>query len=255
MLNIQKNILSVGVFLFACNLNASELIPDNILKCASGVPERITLSIVAQESSFKPFAIGVNRAKVNLKQPKSHEEAVSVAKRLISNGYNIDMGYAQINSANLKWLGLSVDQVFNPCTNLKAMQFILSKCYLSAKGDDRMQKAFSCYNTGNHQSGFKNGYVSKVTAKYKYFSNISSQQNSSSTLVLNQKIKLPSGSDNLAKYAESLNSENFDNKTHDTIANITGIVENKKSLLLVDSDKNKGFTGDAFSQHINDAFY
>lgn len=32
-----------------------------------------------------------------------------------------------------------------------------------------MQRAWSCYNTGNSRNGFSNGYVNKVTGNYNYF--------------------------------------------------------------------------------------
>ena len=112
-------------------------------QCAPQVDVNIASAIVKSESSFNPFAIGVNRAAGLKKQPTSYEEAVSVAKRLISQGRNIDVGFAQINSANFKRLNLSVEQVFDPCTNLSAMQFIFNDCRNRAKGKD-IYKAMSC---------------------------------------------------------------------------------------------------------------
>lgn len=137
-------------------------------QCAPQVEVNVASAIVKSESSFNPFAIGVNRAAGLKKQPTSYEEAVSVAKRLISQGRNIDVGFAQINSANFKRLNLSVEQVFDPCTNLSAMQFIFNDCRNRAKGKD-LHKAMSCYNTGNHSSGFRNGYVAKVSRNLNYF--------------------------------------------------------------------------------------
>lgn len=139
-------------------------------QCAPQVDVNIASAIVKSESSFNPLAIGVNRSAGLKKQPTSYEEAVSVAKRLIGQGKNIDVGFAQINSANFKRLNLSVEQVFDPCTNLRAMQVIFNDCRNRAKGKD-IYKAMSCYNTGNHSSGFKNGYVSKVSRNLNYFAN------------------------------------------------------------------------------------
>ncbi len=117
-------------------------------QCAPQVDVNIASAIVKSESPFNPFAIGLIVPGLK-KQPTSYEEAVSVAKRLISQGRNIDVGFAQINSANFKRLNLSVEQVFDPCTNLSAMQFIFNDCRNRAKGKD-IYKAMSCYNTGNH---------------------------------------------------------------------------------------------------------
>ena len=77
------------------------------------------------------------------------------------------MGLAQINSNNLVGLGLSVDDIFKPCINLRASQTILKACYDSAlksypAGQVALRHALSCYNTGSLINGISNGYVTKV---------------------------------------------------------------------------------------------
>ncbi|MDV7561164.1 lytic transglycosylase domain-containing protein [Acinetobacter baumannii] len=139
-------------------------------QCAPNVDVPVASAIVKSESSFNPFAIGVNKGGRLDKQPKTYNEAVSIAKKLIAQGKNIDMGLGQINSANLRRLNLSVEQVLDPCINLGAMQKILNECRSRASGNDLYQ-AFSCYNTGNHSSGFRNGYVAKVSNNLNYFAN------------------------------------------------------------------------------------
>lgn len=127
-------------------------------------------AIVKTESGFKPFAIGINKSEVRLiRQPANKQEAVTTAKWLISNGYNIDMGMAQINSANMKWLGVSVDDLFDPCKNVAAGAKILLNNYVDAfkkfgEPQNALRAALSSYNTGNATAGIKNGYVAKVEA-------------------------------------------------------------------------------------------
>ena len=127
-------------------------------------------AIVKTESGFKPFSIGVNKSEVKLiRQPANKQEAVTTAKWLISNDYNIDMGMAQINSANMKWLGVSIDDLFDPCKNVAAGAKILLNNYIDAfkkigEPQDALRAALSSYNTGNATAGIKNGYVAKVTA-------------------------------------------------------------------------------------------
>lgn len=137
--------------------------------CASQVHNAVTYAIVKTESNFNPWVIGVNRSSRLAKQPNSYQEAVYTAKRLIQDGKNIDLGLAQINSSNLGWLGLSIEQVLEPCHNLKAMEKVLLAC-LQKAGEDgqgsKMQRAWSCYNTGSITKGFNNGYVTKVTNHY-----------------------------------------------------------------------------------------
>ena len=84
-------------------------------ECAPAVHPQTLAAIVKIESGFKPFAIGINKGTATLKrQPESKEEAVKTAKELIAGGHNIDMGLGQINSANLRRLGLTVKDVFDP---------------------------------------------------------------------------------------------------------------------------------------------
>lgn len=141
-----------------------------IQNCSPSIDPAIVQAIVKTESSFNPFAIGVNRGGNRLaKQPNSFGEAVQIAKRLLAQGVNIDMGLGQINSANMNWLNLSVEQAFNPCSNLKAMQTVYLDCYSKAGITGlgtRMQRAFSCYNTGGMTKGFNNGYVNKATNNF-----------------------------------------------------------------------------------------
>lgn len=138
--------------------------------CSPNVHPVIVNAIVKTESNYNPFAIGVNRGAGRLaKQPINYAEAVHIAKQLLAGGANIDLGLGQINSANLKWLGLTVEQVLEPCANLKALQTVYLHCYDRASNTGkgtRMQRAFSCYNTGNMTGGFSNGYVAKTTKNY-----------------------------------------------------------------------------------------
>ncbi|WP_034129459.1 lytic transglycosylase domain-containing protein [Acinetobacter baumannii] len=197
-------------------------------QCAPQVDVNIASAIVKSESSFNPFAIGVNRAAGLKKQPTSYEEAVSVAKRLISQGRNIDVGFAQINSANFKRLNLSVEQVFDPCTNLSAMQFIFNDCRNRAKGKD-IYKAMSCYNTGNHSSGFRNGYVAKVSRNLNYFAN-------GSLNTMPVKFNPPSppmnSSEQLAYFATNADMPNSNGYTENTELQSLPVVDKRPSFFL-----------------------
>lgn len=149
-----------------------DLMIELIQACSPQMQLEVAQAIIKTESGFNQFAIGVNKGGRAVKQPKNYHEAVATAQRLLSQGANIDMGFAQINSQNLKWLGLNVNQVFDPCANLKAMQKVYLSCYERAGNaglGSRMQRALSCYNTGNMINGFKNGYVNRVTNHFNYF--------------------------------------------------------------------------------------
>lgn len=137
-----------------------------IQQCAPAVGQVTMSAIVQTESGGHPWAIGDNTAKLS-RQPRTKDEAVSTAKDLIAAGHNIDMGLGQINSKNLSWLGLNVEQVFDPCTNLAAAATVLSGAYQRAvkqhgAGQQALLAALSAYNTGSLVNGFGNGYVQKV---------------------------------------------------------------------------------------------
>ena len=127
-------------------------------------------AIVKTESSFRPFSININRSSARLsRQPTTKEEAVATANRLIRSGYNIDLGFSQINSSNLKRLNMTVSDAFDPCTNISGGASILAENYKSAlltkkEPQAALLAAISTYNTGNQTGGFRNGYVQKVAA-------------------------------------------------------------------------------------------
>lgn len=135
--------------------------------CAPTVAPQTLAAIAHVESGFDPLAIGVNRGGTPPRRARNAAEAVFIATRLINRGANIDLGLAQINSANLHWLGLSVAEAFEPCRNLAAAGTVLQAGYRPS-GDtpgarqDALRIALSRYNTGDARRGFRNGYVGKV---------------------------------------------------------------------------------------------
>jgi len=136
-------------------------------ECAPWVAHETMAAIVRTESAFRPFAIGINGGTQLIRQPTNKEEAVTTADWLIANGYNIDMGLAQINSSNLERVGLTVADAFEPCKNLAAAATILHENYQSASRKEQdeqaaLHAALSAYNTGSFTRGLSNGYVQKV---------------------------------------------------------------------------------------------
>ena len=138
--------------------------------CAPNVHIDTLSALIKHESAANVFAIGINKGKRLATQPVTANEATDIALELIKKGTDFDAGLAQINVRNWSWLGLNATTVFNPCTNLKAAQTVLSDCYSRAlkqhqDQQDALRAALSCYNTGNFERGFKNGYVNKVIAQ------------------------------------------------------------------------------------------
>jgi type IV secretion system protein VirB1 len=140
--------------------------------CAPDVAPETLISVAHVESRFDPLTIGVNGQRPRTLHPSSKAEAVRQAGALIASGVSVDLGLGQINSRNLGWLGLSLEDAFDPCRNLAAAAKVLASNYATAApGQDAqaaLRVAFSMYNTGDAARGFRNGYVQKVSAAAQY---------------------------------------------------------------------------------------
>jgi type IV secretion system protein VirB1 len=134
-------------------------------------------AVVSAESRGHQFAIA-DAGPVNLPwsrrktlvrslYPGSREEAVATAKDLIARGHTVSLGVAQINDRNLPRLGLSIEDVFEPCANIAAGGAILTDFYRRAvqkfgEGDRALRAALSAYNSGDWLRGARDGYVERV---------------------------------------------------------------------------------------------
>lgn len=139
---------------------------DMMHQCAPNVSPVTLAAIIQVESGGNPYALGINGWRGKKPYPKTAGQAAAFATYFIGAGYSVDLGLMQINSRNLKGLGLSISQVLDPCTNMAAGSRILSRGYMGAtkrfgEGQDALRAALSAYNTGNYERGFKNGYVAK----------------------------------------------------------------------------------------------
>lgn len=137
-----------------------------VVACAPFVDPYTMRAVVMVESRGNPWAINVNKSSVKV-APVSYEDAVLQANRLLAQGKSIDMGLTQVNSKTMRNLGLTVEQVFDPCTNLYTGGTVLWRFFIRAeKKFGRTQAsllaALSGYNTGNFEDGFSNGYVQRV---------------------------------------------------------------------------------------------
>ncbi|ANJ86815.1 hypothetical protein MB84_30795 (plasmid) [Pandoraea oxalativorans] len=126
--------------------------------------------LVSAESHNNPYAINVNGGHSLPRPPTNERDARAAIDWLNRRGWNYDVGYAQINSANFRSLGLTGAQLLDPCTNLRASAQILGDCYSRAvlavgEGQGALQRALSCYNTNSQTKGFANGYVKHVVAQ------------------------------------------------------------------------------------------
>lgn len=142
------------------------MIGPTLAACAAFVAPATLDAVVQVESGGNELAINVNGLKYNPPRQTSRAEAIATAKLWIKRGYSVDLGLMQVNSRNLHGLGLTVEQVFEPCANIHAGALILSENYSRALrqtsgGQDALKVALSYYNTGSPDRGFSNGYVAQ----------------------------------------------------------------------------------------------
>lgn len=139
---------------------------DLARQCAPSVAPATILAIAHAESQLDTLAINVNGGP-KLRAATSPADAAALARRYIAAGYSVDLGLGQINSNNLGWLGLAVEDAFDPCRNLAAAARVIGDNYRAAAqsgavGPEAMGIALSLYNTGKPRRGFANGYVARV---------------------------------------------------------------------------------------------
>lgn len=144
---------------------APPLFDHLVASCAPLVHPATARALVAVESGFNPYAIGVVRGALD-RQPRNRLEAIATAEALSLDGWIYSVGLAQINSRNFARLGLTPSSAFDPCMNLRAMQAVLSECLRLTKRDPQLalRRALSCYYSGSPETGMRDGYVARVIA-------------------------------------------------------------------------------------------
>lgn len=140
-----------------------------IQMCAAVVDQHLMTSILTVESGHNPYAIGVINGRLK-RQPRNIDEAKATVLFLERAGYNYSLGAAQVNKVNFNRFKLTLDNVFDPCTNLNAGSLIFKECHDKAisHGYQKMaiQKALSCYYTGRLNSRAGAQYANKVITRY-----------------------------------------------------------------------------------------
>ena len=140
--------------------------------CAPNVGQRTMAGVISYESGWKPWSVGDNTAKRSYVYG-NQAQAISKARELLDLGHDIDTGLAQINSSNFRGYGLTPENVFDPCTNVKIGADILAGAYRGAyrrnwigrpirnTSDLYMQQqyalvhALSAYNSGGYWASMK----------------------------------------------------------------------------------------------------
>jgi len=135
-----------------------------LAQCGPDVEPSTTRAIIQVESGGNVLAIGNNSLKKSF-SPRTRDEAVTLAASFLALGHSVDLGLMQINSCHLASLGLSLEEVFDACRNVRAGTTILSGFYRQYPNKDpglTLFNALSAYNTGQAWKG--PGYVNRILA-------------------------------------------------------------------------------------------
>ena len=116
-------------------------------QCVPPSAAPLLVGIAQHESGLNPLAIHDNISGRSY-SPDTVQQAVVIARSLIAIGHSsLDLGIAQVNTANFGWTGLTIGTAFDPCHS-----FVAGSAVLLAK-----------YN-GNPPDTAKAAYAADVTA-------------------------------------------------------------------------------------------
>ncbi|EPN0316288.1 lytic transglycosylase domain-containing protein [Vibrio vulnificus] len=129
-------------------------------QCQNTVDPEIISRLIQTESSKRPYVVAIKGSTV-AKQPETREEAISFIKQLDKMGFNYSVGLMQVNVSNFSKVGLTLDNAFDFCENIKAGAFLFNDCHVRAKqkfpnreNSYHIDAAASCYYSGNFNYGF-----------------------------------------------------------------------------------------------------
>lgn len=171
--SLQAPLLTQGLGVAGVDPALSEL----IARCAPTVHPETMAAVISAESRGHQFAIAdagpvhlpwsQRKSMVRSHYPSTMEEAVATAQNLIARGHTVSLGVAQVNDRNLSRMGVSVKDMFDPCTNVSVGGRILTDFYERAvkkfgAGPGTLQAALSAYNSGDWTRGARDGYVNLI---------------------------------------------------------------------------------------------
>ena len=138
-------------------------------ECAPEVSPVLMQALVRSESSWRPFAIGMDKSQGAAKQPSSLSEAIATAKGLAAAGRKFSVGLAQIHVSNVALYGMTWEQAFDACQNLAVGQKILWNFYYRASasgysGVAAVWAALRGYNSGSVDRAISDDYANRIFA-------------------------------------------------------------------------------------------
>lgn len=168
----NTRVLFLVGFFCACSSASAESVDELLARCAPNIDQTLMRALLNAESKGNVLAIA-DAGPVNLPwrqrkhlvrshYPSTKPAAIQIVKELLSRGHTVSLGLSQINDRNLPALGISIEDIFEPCTNVKAGAQILTRDYeISVKkfgvGMPALRAALSRYNSGDFYRGENDG--------------------------------------------------------------------------------------------------
>lgn len=121
--------------------------------CAPTVSADTMRAIITVESADNELAIHDNTLNRSFAE-SDRANTARLVRVLLAHGDNIDVGIAQINSANFVGYHVTPEQMLEPCANLRVSSSILAEAYNHAANRfpeprEALRHAIMAYNTGS----------------------------------------------------------------------------------------------------------
>lgn len=168
------------IWLFCCQsayaYDDADLARD-MRQCGSIVHVDTLRALIKTESKNNPYAIAdagpvtlpwrIRKGMVRSFYPTSRGEAIQIARQLMADGHTVSLGLTQLNDRNFSAFGISLEDAFEPCTNIKHGTQLFAHYYFEAlqKFTDvpqALSAALSKYNSGDFYRGKNEGYVDLI---------------------------------------------------------------------------------------------
>jgi hypothetical protein len=110
-------------------------------RCVPPSVAPVMVGIAQHESGLRATAIHddtTGRSYV----PDTSQAAVRLSSALMAAGHSLDLGIAQINTVNFRWLGLTVATAFDACQSFRAGSAVLFAKY-NGSPPDAVRKAYA----------------------------------------------------------------------------------------------------------------
>lgn len=141
-----------------------------VAQCAPQVSPDTLAAIVRVESGGDALALHDN-SNGRTYHPKTRAQAIQILTALVASGAKVDVGLGQVDTENFAHYGLTTQNAFNVCRNLRAAGKILTVDYRLAKtaypaGQPALYHAFELYNSGSTSGDA--GYADRILAAAGY---------------------------------------------------------------------------------------